>query len=284
MSTPNQQQREAWNGDSGQRWVADADRRDQVLAPVAEVLLAAARLHPGESVLDIGCGCGATTLAAAEEVDPGRAVGLDLSAPMLDLARQRAGRLPVEFVQGDAQIDAIEIEAFDIAISRFGTMFFDDPVAAFSNIRYGVRGKGTLCIATWQPLAANDWLTVPGAALLRYGTLPDTASAAGGPGMFAQSDPDTITTVLTAAGWHAIEIDPFTVTLRLGADAAEATDYLADTGIARAVLETVDPLQHGAAIAAVRDELARHEGDDGVRLSAGVHIIRACATSAIKGH
>lgn len=274
MSTPNQQQRAAWNGDSGQRWVADADRRDQVLAPVADALLAAAQLHPGESVLDIGCGCGATTIAAAERVDPGRAVGLDLSAPMLDLARQRTGQLPVEFLKADAQTDPIEAEAFDIAIGRFGTMFFDDPVAAFANIATAMRPTGRLCIVTWQPLAANDWLIIPGAALLRYGTLPDSNGA---PGMFAQSDADTVTEVLSAAGWHAIEIDPVTVTLRLGADADEATDYLADTGVARAVLETVAPSHRGEAIDAVRAELARHVGDKGVCLRAGIHIIRASA-------
>jgi ubiquinone/menaquinone biosynthesis C-methylase UbiE len=279
MSTPNQLQRDAWNGDSGQRWVADADRRDQVLSPVADALLAAAELHPGESVVDIGCGCGATSIAAAQQVDPGRAVGLDLSAPMLDLARQRAGQLPVEFLQADAQTDPIETEAFDIAISRFGTMFFDDPVAAFTNIRRGVRGNGTLCIATWQPLAANDWLTIPGAALLRYGTLPDTATATGGPGMFAQSDPDTITAVLADAGWHAVEVDPVTVTLRLGADADEATDYLADTGIARSVLETIDPAERHHAVDAVREALARCARPEGVCLPASIFIAAASASS-----
>jgi hypothetical protein len=143
-----------------------------------------------------------------------------------------------------------------------------------------MRGNGTLCIATWQPLAANDWLTIPGAALLSFGTLPEAATAAGGPGMFAQSDPAAVTAVLSAAGWHSIEIDAITVNLRLGADGDDATDYLADTGIARAVLETIDPSHHGEALAAVRAELARHEGDDGVWLDAGVHIIRALATSA----
>jgi SAM-dependent methyltransferase len=278
MTTANQQQHDAWNGESGHRWVADADRRDEILTPVTDALFAAAQLHPGQTVIDIGCGCGATTLAAAGQVAPGRVVGLDLSAPMLGLARRRAGQRPVEFVQADAQTDPLEPEAFDVAISRFGTMFFDDPTAAFANIRGGMRTHGSLCIATWQPLAANDWLAIPGAALLRYGSLP--ATAAGGPGMFAQSDPDTVTAVLTGAGWHAIHVDPITVAMRLGADADDATDYFSDIGMVRSVLDTIDPAQQQEALAAVRDELARHQGDDGICLAAGIHIIKASATSA----
>jgi len=97
--------------------------------------------------------------------------------------------------------------------------------------------------------------------------------------MFAQSDPDTATAVLTSAGWHAVEIDPMTVTMRLGADADDATDYFSDIGMVRSVLDTIDPTQQEEAIAAVRDELARHQGDEGVCLAAGIHIIKAAATS-----
>src|SRR5262249_30867109 len=134
----NRDQFEAWNGDSGRRWVADPERRDRVIAEIGEILLGASRLVPGERVLDVGCGCGATTLAAARRVRPqGAAVGVDLSAPMLAVARDRAraeAAPNANFEQADAQTFAFDAAAFDVAISRFGTMFFADPTAAFLNI------------------------------------------------------------------------------------------------------------------------------------------------------
>lgn len=278
MTSANQAQFDAWNGDSGHRWVADADRRDVVLAPVADALLAAAELQPGESVLDLGCGCGVTTLAAARAVAPGTATGADLSAPMLDLARHRAGNDDAAtFVQADAQTHAFDATVYDVAISRFGTMFFDDPVAAFSNVGRALRAGGRLCIATWLPLVANDWLTIPGAALLRYGSLPDTSGTA--PGMFAQSDPATVTDVLSSAGFDDIGVAPVTVTLRLGRDAHEATDYLADTGVARSVIETIDEADRPRAIEAVTETLAAYAGTEGVYLNAGILITRAHITA-----
>jgi ubiquinone/menaquinone biosynthesis C-methylase UbiE len=274
MSTPNQVQRDAWNGDSGHRWVADADRRDHILAPVADTLLAAAALQSGEAVLDIGCGCGATTVAAADAVAPGVTVGVDLSAPMLDLARRRAGERPVSFQEADAQTHQFEADSFDVAISRFGTMFFDDPAAAFANLATAMRPGGRLCLATWQPLDANDWLLVPGASLLRYGQLPAAATGAG-PGMFPQADADTVRRVLTDAGWIGIDVTPVRVELCLGVNAAEALDYLTDTGIARAVLDTIDPSQRDEALTAVAATLAEHETADGVALAGGINVIRA---------
>jgi len=267
---------DAWNGDSGQRWADEADRRDRVLAPVADVLLQATELTPGERVLDIGCGCATTTLAAARAVEPGGAAcGIDLSAPMLDIARRRrddAGLTNVEFEQGDAQTQEFS-PLFDAAISRFGTMFFADPSAAFVNIARALRPSGRLCLTTWQPLTANEWLMIPGAALLRYGAIPESAD--GGPGMFAQSDPDTVTTTLRAAGFDKIELTPATVTLFLGDDVEDATDYLATSGVGRAVLETVPPEKRVTAISAVSEVLAAYAGAGGVYLDGAIWIITA---------
>lgn len=273
----NTEQHEQWNGDSGRRWVRDADRRDEVLAPIGAALLAAATPRPGDRVLDIGCGCGATTLAAGTAVgSDGAVTGIDLSGPMLDLARQRrdaAHATNVNFVDGDAQAHPFS-PIHDLAISRFGTMFFADPTAAFTNIASALRPGGRLCLATWQPLVANDWLTIPGAALLQYGTMPATVDDAG-PGMFAQSDPDTVTTVLTVAGYLDVRLEPVTVDLSLGADPAEATDYLAESGVGRTVLETVADDDRPAALDAVRAVLAHHTDDSGVHLGAAIWIITA---------
>lgn len=272
---------DAWNGESGRRWVADPDRRDRVLEPVADALLDAAQLQAGERVLDVGCGCGATTLAAALAVAPrGEVVGADLSKPMIEVARRRAadaGVDNVQFVQADAQTHGFGDTTFDVAMSRFGTMFFADPGAAFANIARGLRFGGRLHIATWQPLLDNDWLTVPGTALLRFGTLPEGTD---GPGMFAQSDPSAITATLAAAGFDDVRVRAKAVTLTLGADPAEAADYLADSGPGRAVLETVSPKDRRAALEAVQSELGHHATPDGVRLGASIWLTTASKGSA----
>ncbi len=272
----NQTQRDAWNGDSGQRWIADPDSRDRAMADVAAALTSAARVRPGERVLDIGCGCGTTTLDAARAVAAhGTVLGVDISEPMLSVARARlakSGLTNVTFRAADAQTDPLGRAAHDAVISRFGTMFFDDPIAAFTNIARSLRPAGRLVIATWQPLGANDWLAVPGGALLRYGSLPEPGTA---PGMFAQSEPEVITAVLAAAGFDDIDVAAVTVSMRLGADATAATGYLTDTGIARAVLDTIAPDDRDRAIDDVTAVLADHATPAGVVLGAGIWITTA---------
>ena len=272
----NTDQYDAWNGDSGRRWVADPDRRDRVIAAVGAVLLDAAGLRAGERVLDIGCGCGATTIAAAKSIGPqGEAIGIDLSEPMLAVARARAEGSQVKnvrFLQADAQVHPLDGVAFDAAISRFGTMFFADPAAAFANIARALRPGGRLCIATWQPLVANEWLVIPGAVLLSFGTMPDSAE---GPGMFAQSDPEVIASTLTAAGFDAVDVTARSVPLTLGADSNEAAQHLAETGPGRAVLETVPAADRPAALEAVRAVLVDHVTPAGVELDGAVWITSA---------
>jgi SAM-dependent methyltransferase len=274
----NASQFDAWNGDSGRRWVARADQRDKVLGPVADVLFAATAPSPGTRVLDIGCGCGATTLLAATAIGAaGSAVGIDLSAPMLDVARERAtasGGTNTSFVHGDAQTHAFEPDSIDLVISRFGTMFFADPVAAFSNIGTALRPGERLCIATWQPLAANEWLTVPGAVLLRHTQMPEPTP--GEPGMFAQSDPETIAAVLTAAAFVDVGIEAREVTFTLGQTVDEAVEYLADSGPGRLMLETIaEGPARDAALADVHDALLDHFDDSGVRLNGGIWLTTA---------
>jgi ubiquinone/menaquinone biosynthesis C-methylase UbiE len=277
-ASPNQEQSDAWNGESGRRWVTGADERDQVLAPVADTLFAAAALTPGLRVLDIGCGCGATTLRAAAVVGTtGSAIGIDLSGPMLDVARERAdasGATNTAFVQGDAQTHEFSPDTVDVVIARFGTMFFSDPIAAFRNIGRSLRHRGRLVLATWQPLAVNQWLTVPGAALLHHTAMPDQASD--GPGMFAQSDPGTVMEVLHRAGFIEVALEPTNVTFTLGPTIDAAVDYLAESGLRRALLETIpDGAARDAALADVRAALVHHDDGTAVRLDGAIWIITA---------
>jgi ubiquinone/menaquinone biosynthesis C-methylase UbiE len=275
-SIANADQHAAWNGDSGRRWAEDPDRRDRALAPVAGTLLAGAGIAAGEIVLDVGCGCGATTLAAARAAGPaGSAVGIDLSGPMLAVARRRAREqavVNVRFVQGDAQVHALAAASFDVAFSRFGTMFFADPVAAFANIARAIRPGARLCLATWAPLAANDWLTIPGAVLLRYATPPEAAS---GPGMFAQSDPESLEATLAAAGFASVRCRPVTFAMTLGASPADAAEYLLASGQGRLLLDTIPGDTQPAVIEELRAALAEHAGPRGVQLNAAILLTTA---------
>lgn len=268
-ATANPSAFEAWNGDSGLRWVASADRRDRVLAPAADALLAAGSLSLGDRVLDIDCGRGVTTLLTAGAVGiAGTVIGVDISAPMLDLASQLAREAAITnatFVHGDAQTHNFEPVSVDVVISRFGTMFFADPAAAFTNIATAVWPAGRLRLATWQPLVANELLMVPGVALLNHTDLP--ADAPDESGMFAQSDPDRVTATLDSVGFTNIGLDATEVTFTLGQTLDEAVDYLADSGLGRALLEAIpEGAARDAAVANVRDVLADHEFDSGVEL------------------
>ena len=278
MTVANTAQFESWNGESGTRWVARAEERDLVLAPVADALLAAADPSPGQRVLDVGSGCGATTLAAAALIGrTGHATGLDLSGPMLEVARGRArasDATNATFTQGDAQSHAYDEASFDLVISRFGTMFFADAVAAFTNLRSALRPGGRLTIATWQPLTDNDWLMVPAAALLDHTTAPATSTD--GPGMFAQSDPELVHATLAAAGLSDIVVTAVEVTFTLGPTLDAAVDYLADTGPGRLLLDTIpEGPAREAALSDVRASLVDHTKDGHVVLAGGIWITTA---------
>ncbi|HVT22902.1 MAG TPA: class I SAM-dependent methyltransferase [Mycobacteriales bacterium] len=273
MAEPNATQRNDWNTESGLRWAADADRRDRVLVPVLEMLLDAAGLRPGEDVLDVGCGCGTATLGAAARSRGGTALGVDISHPMLEVARARASGVEgVTFLEADAQTCDFD-QSFDLVISRFGTMFFDDARGAFRNVRRAVRGGGRLCIATWQSLDANEWLRLPGAVLGRYAELP--AGHGTDAEMFSQAEPAAVEAMLSAAGWRDIRIDAVAVDLPFGRDVDDAVDYLATTGPGRRILQEIEVSDHPAALAAVAVALQDYLRDGMVRLSAGINIVHA---------
>src|SRR6266536_1935588 len=196
--TANTAQSEAWNGDEGQYFVAQRARHERMGQQHTARLLATAAIGPAEVVLDVGCGCGETTIGAARPARSGRALGVDLSAVMLAEARRLAGREGVRnarFEQADAQVHAFPAAGFDVAISGFGVMFFADPHAAFANIAAALRPGGRLAFLCWQEMTANEWLTVPFAAVAAHVTLPELP-AADEPGPFSLADPRRIRAML----------------------------------------------------------------------------------------
>jgi SAM-dependent methyltransferase len=283
MSIANTDQAERWNsGDDLAHWVTNEARYDRMNEPFAALILAAAGLVPGSHVLDVGCGCGGTTLAAARIIAPGQAVGLDLSGPMLARARasaEAAGLANAVFQQGDAQVYLLEPARFDAVISRFGTMFFADPVAAFANIRSATRPGGRLTFVCWQPLAATQWLLVPGAALAEHVPPPAGFGSGDGPGMWAFSDPDRPREILAAAGWRDIEITAEHASILVGGGGSveDAVEFMRTGSMGRMMLAGADAGTFERALASVRAALAPYADADGVRMGAGVWLVRAVA-------
>lgn len=282
MQSANHEQAAHWNSTAGAgHWVTNQARHDGMLEPFLTMILNAAAIKPGERVLDVGCGCGATTRAAAAKAAPAEVAGIDLSAAMLARARDdaRAAQLfNVSFTEGDAQVHPLEPSSVDVVISRFGVMFFADPVAAFTNLRRATKDGGRLVFVCWQPMAANPWLLVPGAALAQHVPLPEPETA-DGPGMFALADPDRVRGILTNAGWSEVDIAPERTSILLGGGGTveEAAEFLRGGSMARSLLAGADPLTEQRAMASVRSALLPYADPDGVHLDAAVWLVGARA-------
>ncbi len=276
----NRDQAAHWNdSEATGDWVTHQERYDRMLEPFSGLIVDAVALAPGERVLDVGCGCGTTTLAAARAVAPGSAVGVDLSVSMLERARQNArqsGFANTSFEEGDAQVRRFGT-AFDAVISRFGVMFFADPVAAFANLHTATRPGGRIAFVCWQPLLANEWLRVPAAAMAEHIPLPDVGDQEA-PGMFALSEPDRTSRMLREAGWQEVTVTGWHTPILVGGGTLDdAISYLQARSVARRILDTVDAATQARAIDSVRETFARHADGDGVRLDAAVWLVQARA-------
>jgi SAM-dependent methyltransferase len=270
--SPNQGQTEAWNGGESVHYVSHADRYDRQLAPFTEALMKHVRIGPNDAVLDIGCGCGVTTLRAAQRA---RAVlGVDISHPLVGIATDRARAAGVgnaSFVVADAQTHAFGEGEFDVLISQFGLMFFDDPEGAIGNLRNALAPGGRVAFISWQDLEANEWLMVVGRAVARYVELPDLGGRAGGAGMFAFKKPDEMTALLTGVGFTQVAVEPVSTTILLagGGTLDESLDFLLGMGMVRGLLGRLEDDAHDAAVDEIRATLAEHhEPGVGVRLGA----------------
>jgi ubiquinone/menaquinone biosynthesis C-methylase UbiE len=277
--TANAAQIEHWNSESGQHWVDQQDRYDRMLAPYADRLLEAAGIEREDRVLDVGCGTGTTTLRAAAAAAAVEVLGIDISQPMIARARRRAkdrGIQNARFEVADAQTVALDAGGHDLAISRFGIMFFDDPSGAFANVAAGLRADGRLAFVCWQTLAQNEWMLRPGAALAEVLPMLEPGEARA-PGPFAFGDPDYVGTVLRDAGFRAVELEPLVGSILLGGGGSldESVGWLRGTSVARALFRGADPDTVERAVASVRAALAPHEGSDGVRLGAAAWLVQA---------
>lgn len=221
----NDAQIDYWNGPAGQKWVDQSNRLDGMLAPFAAEVLNAAALAPNEAALDIGCGAGALTLGATEAAGGTiGSLGVDVSEPLLHLAQKRAAERGSKamFERADASAFSSD-QKFDLMISRFGVMFFEDPAAAFRNIRQQIRSEGRMAFMCWQALPLNDWAFAPlQAALPLLNEAPEQPDPHA-PGPFAFADKDRLANILSSAGWANVSVDPFETLVTLPGDDVEAS-------------------------------------------------------------
>ena len=227
---------EYWNASGASRWVAGRERIDRSLAAIADALIAFAAPRPGERVLDVGCGCGTNTLELARRTGA-PALGLDISVPMLAAARARVpAGVDVTFVEGDASVHPLEAR-FDLVCSRFGVMFFADPVAAFAHLRSALAPGGRLAFVCWRAFDANPWAAAPFEAarpLLPPQPEPDPHA----PGPFAFADAARVRDLLARAGWRDIVTTPLDVTMWMGDSLDDAvTEALTIGPLARAAVD-----------------------------------------------
>jgi SAM-dependent methyltransferase len=279
MTVANEAQIACWNEDVGRRWAEQQARLDALIAPFGAAALQKAHARASESVLDVGCGCGDTSLALAAAVGAtGRVLGVDVSAPMLERARARAaGQANLAFRLGDAASAPLD-GPYDLLFSRFGVMFFDAPSDAFAHLRAAMKAGGRMTFVCWRPLADNPWASVPAFAAMRVLGPPKQAPDPHAPGPFAFGDRDRLHAILEAAGWRTIEIAPFDAPMQMGGDAVDAARWSAQMGPVGALLrELDDEAKREAVIAAVADALAPHANADGVRLAGGTWIVSASA-------
>jgi SAM-dependent methyltransferase len=201
-----------WNGAAGHAWVEERTLLDRLFKPFEDLLVESVSSRSATRVLDIGCGTGSTTRAVARQIGaPGHCVGIDISGPMIAVARASAERehLPATFIRANAQTHAFEPASFDMLISRFGAMFFDEPVRAFANLRRAATDDAELQLFVWRSAAENPFMTAAErAAASLVPDFPARDLDGRGPGQFAFADPDRVRSVLEKSGWDEIDVEP----------------------------------------------------------------------------
>lgn len=281
-----------WNGESGRYWIAHRERhlaRHQSLIPH---LFGAAAIAPGERVLDVGCGCGVTTIMAAraasgasgdrpggwwpglgEQDAGGGAVGLDVSGPMLEVARRRAaqaGAVNAGFVQGDAQACPLRPESCDVMISSFGVMFFEDPAAAFANIAAALRPRGRLAFMCWQGDMLNELFAIP---LRAFGNVMQLPGPVGGD-LFG--DPRQVTELLSGSGWENIHIEAVSGPAWMGSDVTDVMSYVRGMPMIRNLAaDLADQALTERVLATVAEQYSARQHLDGVWVHAAAWLVTA---------
>ena len=279
-SSDNAAQIDYWNATAGQTWARFQEQLDRQIEPLGLEAMRALAPAPGERVLDVGCGCGQTSLELATRVTgSGAVIGADISVPMLEVARARlvpTGAATPDFRQIDAQTGDLGEGAFDAVFSRFGVMFFGDPVAAFSNLRKALKPEGRMAFVCWRPFQENLWMRAPMEAAQPF-LPPSPPMDPSAPGPFAFADADRVRSILADAGFSDVTLHAFNTSIG-GSSVEQTVDLAFRVGPLGAVLREKPELAPTVA-GAVRSALAPYETPAGVLMPAAVWIVQAHANS-----
>lgn len=267
-----------WNGAGGQRWAQRQPVQDILLQPIADLIIDRAKIRSGERVLDVGCGSGSTTFAFAKAVGPsGHVMGIDISAPMLERAREvTPPGAPVEFALADATIYPFAPESFDLLASRFGVMFFADPALSFANLRKAMRRTGRLAFACWREARSNPFFMVPLQAVYQHvPKMPQVGPEE--PGPFAFASEERVKRILAAAGFSEVAMEPVDLALdvAIGGGLEAAVNSATEIGPAARALADHPPETVAAATQSIREALRRFVKGQTVLLDAAIWIVTA---------
>jgi SAM-dependent methyltransferase len=273
----NAEQAEDWNGASGREFIEQRERHEQMLGRLRARLLAAARIQDGESILDIGCGCGDTTIPAARATRSGYVLGADISRVQLAEARRlaaAAGVANARFEVADAQVHPFQAGAFDLVLSSFGLMFFDDPAAAFANLRKALRPAGRLAFLCWRTRAENPVFTTgfaEAAAVLGLREPPGPSAA------FSLAGAGRVSALLSGAGFGGIEVAKADEPMLIGRDVDDVLGYERASPAATEILAGISPALAAELTRQVRDRLAAYASPDGVTMPGAAWLVTAHA-------
>jgi SAM-dependent methyltransferase len=273
----NVEQAEDWNGVSGREFIEQRERHEQMLGPLRARLLAAARIQDGEEVLDIGCGCGETTIPAARAAGSGHALGADFSRIQIAEARRlaaAAGVTNTRFEVADAQVHPFGAGVFDVVLSSLGVMFFDDPAAAFANLRRALRRGGRLTLLCWRTRAENPVFTTgfaEAAAILGLREPPGPSAA------FSLADAGRLGALLAGAGFGGIELAQADEPMLIGRDVADALEYERASPTATEILAGLSPAHAAEVTRQVRDFLTAYASSGGVIMPGAAWLVTAQA-------
>jgi SAM-dependent methyltransferase len=273
----NAEQAEDWNGASGRHFVAERERHERMRARLTARLLASARIQDGQYVLDVGCGCGDATILAARACGTGQALGVDLSGVQVAEARRlaaSAGVANARFEVADAQVHPFPPGAFDLLLSNFGVMFFDDPAAAFGNLRMALRRGGRLAFLCWRTRDENPFFTIGFAEAAQALSLREQA---GPSAAFSLADAGQVGALLSGAGFDGIEFTTVDEPMLIGSDPDDVLEYERASPSSAELLAGLDPARVAELAKRVRDDLTAYASPGGVTIPGAAWLVTAHA-------